>query len=199
MILDELQSPAPGAYAPEHTPAEHRRDASRHHPRPCRHLLHPDFTLRSPRLGLTSLVPNLVPGALGFGIWGLTVSLAGLSLSMVTAMTLGIVVDDTVHFLSKYQRARRELGHAAPDAARVAFRTVGGALLTISIVLVAGFVVISLFSFELNLSMGKLTALVIALALFADFFILPPLLMRIDAGGTAPRSTGFSERRGSRR
>ena len=142
------------------------------------------FALRSLRLGLTSLVPNLIPGALGFGIWGLAVGEVGISLSLVTAMTLGIVVDDTVHFLSKYRRARRELGCASPDAVRVAFRTVGRALLTTSLVLVAGFVVVSLSSFELNAGMGKLTAMVIALALMADFFLLPPLLMKVegDAG-----------------
>jgi len=134
------------------------------------------------RLGLASLVPNLVPAAMGFGIWGWTVGEVGLSLSMVTAMTLGIVVDDTVHFLSKYRRARLELGCAPPDAVRVAFRTVGRALVTTSLVLVAGFVVVSLSSFELNAGMGKLTALVIALALMADFLLLPPLLMKIDRG-----------------
>ncbi len=138
------------------------------------------FALRSLRLGLTSLVPNLIPGALGFGIWGLAVGEVGVSLSVVTAMTLGIVVDDTVHFLSKYRRARRELGCASPDAVRVAFRTVGRALLTTSLVLVAGFVVVSLSSFELNAGMGKLTAMVIALALMADFFLLPPLLMKVE-------------------
>jgi len=111
----------------------------------------------------------------------------GLSLSVVTTMTLGIVVDDTVHFLSKYRRARRELGCASPDAVRVAFRTVGRALLTTSLVLVAGFFVVSLSSFELNAGMGKLTALIIALALLADFFLLPPLLMKVegDADGEA--------------
>ena len=139
------------------------------------------LALRSLRLGLTSLVPNLIPGALGFGIWALTVGEVGISLSIVTTMTLGIVVDDTVHFLSKYRRARRELGCASPDAVRVAFRTVGRALLTTSLVLVAGFIVVSLSSFELNAGMGKLTALVIALALLADFFLLPPLLMKFDA------------------
>ena len=138
--------------------------------------------LRSLRLGLASLVPNLAPGALGFGIWGWAVGEVGVSLSMVTAMTLGIVVDDTVHFLSKYRRARRELGHASPDAIRVAFQTVGRALVTTSLVLVVGFVVVSFSSFELNASMGRLTALVIALALMADFLLLPPLLMKIDAG-----------------
>ncbi len=156
------------------------------------------FALRSLRVGLTSLVPNLVPGALGFGIWGLAVGQVGVSLSMVTAMTLGIVVDDTVHFLSKYQRARRELGHTSPDAVRVAFRTVGAALLTTSLVLVAGFFVISLSSFELNSDMGRLTALVIALALVADFLLLPPLLMRIDAGagGTVPAAGNLPDPRG---
>ena len=138
------------------------------------------FALRSLRLGLASLVPNLVPGAMGFGIWGWAVGEVGMSLSMVSAMTLGIVVDDTVHFLSKYRRARRELGCASPDAVRVAFRTVGRALVMTSLVLVAGFVVVSFSSFELNAGMGRLTALVIALALFADFLLLPPLLMKID-------------------
>ena len=146
------------------------------------------LALRSLRLGLASLVPNLVPGAMGFGIWGWAVGEVGIALSMVTAMTLGIVVDDTVHFLSKYRRARREHGCASPDAVRIAFRTVGRALLTTSLVLVAGFVVVSLSSFELNAGMGRLTALVIALALFADFFLLPPLLMKIDTdqGTSAP-------------
>ena len=138
------------------------------------------LALRSLRIGLASLVPNLVPGALGFGIWGLMVGEVGVSLSLVTTMTLGIVVDDTVHFLSKYRRARRELGCASPVAVHVAFRTVGRALLTTTLVLVAGFIVVSLSSFELNAGMGKLTALVITLALLADFFLLPPLLMKVE-------------------
>ena len=138
------------------------------------------LALRSLKLGLASLVPNLVPGALGFGVWAWVVGEVGISLSLVTTMTLGIVVDDTVHFLSKYSRARREFGYASPDAVRIAFRTVGRALLTTSLVLVAGFIVVSLSSFELNAGMGKLTALVIALALLADFFLLPPLLMKVE-------------------
>ena len=138
------------------------------------------LALRSLKLGLASLVPNLVPGALGFGVWAWAVGEVGISLSLVTTMTLGIVVDDTVHFLSKYRRARREFGYASPDAVRIAFRTVGRALLTTSLVLVAGFIVVSLSSFELNSGMGKLTALVIALALLADFFLLPPLLMKVE-------------------
>ena len=138
------------------------------------------LALRSFRIGLISLVPNLVPGILGFGLWGLMVGEVGLSLSIVSSMTLGIVVDDTVHFLSKYLRARRELGYVAADAVRYAFNTVGRAMLITSMVLVAGFLVLWQSSFELNSGMGILTALVIALALITDFLLLPALLMKFE-------------------
>ncbi len=138
------------------------------------------FALRSVNIGLVSLVPNLVPAAMGFGLWGLTVGEIGLSLSVVTSMSLGIVVDDTVHFLSKYLRARREKGLNPEDAVRYAFTTVGRALLITSIILVAGFLILSTSSFELNSGMGLLTAIVIALALFADFLYLPSILMKIE-------------------
>ena len=138
------------------------------------------IALRSFKLGLTSMVPNLVPAAMGFGIWGIFVGEVGLALSVVTSMTLGIVVDDTVHFMSKYQRARVEKGYNAEQAVRYAFTSVGRALLVTSIVLIAGFLVLALSAFKLNSGMGLLTALVIALALVADFLLLPPLLMKLE-------------------
>ena len=138
------------------------------------------FALRSFKIGLVSLVPNLVPAAMGFGLWGLTVGEIGLSLSIVTSMSLGIVVDDTVHFLSKYLRARREKGLNSEDAVRYAFKTVGRALLVTSIILVTGFLILSTSSFELNSGMGLLTAVVISFALFADFLFLPAVLMKIE-------------------
>jgi len=95
-------------------------------------------------------------------------------------MTLGIVVDDTIHFLSKYLRARREKGLGAEDAVRYAFSTVGVALWVTSVALVAGFLVLSTSAFKLNSGMGLLTAIVIALALIVDFFLLPPLLIKLD-------------------
>ena len=140
---------------------------------------------RSVKIGLISLAPNLVPGAMGFGLWGIFVGEVGLSLSVVTGMTLGIVVDDTVHFLSKYLRARREQGLSPEDAVRYAFTTVGWALAATSLILVSGFFVLSLSSFELNAGMGLLTAIVITLALVADFFFLPPLLMKVAQGRSA--------------
>ena len=69
-------------------------------------------------------------------------------------MTMGIVVDDTVHFLSKYLRARREKSLAAPDAIRYAFSSVGRALWVTSAVLVAGFIVLAQSTFKQNSDMG---------------------------------------------
>jgi len=139
--------------------------------------------LRSTKIGLVSLIPNLVPAAMGFGLWGIFVGEVGISLAVVMSMTLGIVIDDTVHFLSKYLRARREQGLSSPDAVRYAFRTVGRALLVTSIVLIAGFSILAQSSFSNTSSMGLLTAIVIALAIFADFLFLPPLLMKIEEDG----------------
>ena len=133
--------------------------------------------LRSVKIGLISLVPNLVPAGMAFGLWGLLVGQVNLSLSVVVGMTLGIVVDDTIHFLSKYLRASREQGKNPEDAVRYAFSTAGMALWITSLVLVAGFLVLSQSSFELNSGMGLLSAITIALALVVDFLLLPPLLM----------------------
>jgi len=138
------------------------------------------IALRSFKLGLTSMVPNLVPAAMGFGIWGIFIGEVGLGLSVVASMTLGIVVDDTVHYMSKFQRARVEKGYDAEQAVRYAFTSVGRALLVTSVVLIAGFLVLSFSAFKLNSDMGLLTALVIALALIADFLLLPTLLMKIE-------------------
>ena len=100
-------------------------------------------------------------------------------------MTLGIVIDDTVHFLSKYLRARREQGLGSEDAVRYAINTVGHALIVTSIVLTAGFLVLATSLFALNSMMGLLTAIVIALALASVFLFLPPLLMKLDRGDYA--------------
>jgi len=85
-----------------------------------------------------------------------------------------------VHFLSKYLRAKREHGYSAEEAVRYAFKHVGRALLTTSVVLVAGFLVLAQSHFELNAGMGMLTSIIITLALMADFFFLPPLLMKLE-------------------
>ena len=136
--------------------------------------------LRSVKYGVLSLIPNIAPAAMGFGIWALLSGTVGMGLSVVIGMTLGIVVDDTVHFLSKYLRARREKGMDATEAVRYSFETVGVALTETTILLVLGFSVLTYSSFELNAQNGMMTSITIALALVVDFLFLPSLLIAID-------------------
>ncbi|GAA4346822.1 MMPL family transporter [Kangiella taiwanensis] len=138
------------------------------------------FALRSLKLGLLSLIPNIVPMAVAFGIWAIFQGQVGMGLSVVTGMTLGIVVDDTVHFLSKYLRARREKGLDSHAAVKYAFQTVGMALTVTTIVLVLGFLVLGMSHYVMNSHMGILTAITLAAALIIDFLLLPPLLMLLD-------------------
>ena len=136
--------------------------------------------LRSWRTGLISLLPNLVPAAMGFGIWGYFRGDITLPLSLVATMTLGIIVDDTVHFLSKYNRARMEKQMDVEQAIFTVLERLGPALIITSIMLVSGFMTISLSWFAPNASVGILTTVVITIALIADFLFLPPILMLFD-------------------
>ena len=138
--------------------------------------------LKSWRFGLISLLPNLAPAAIGFGLWGIISGQVGLGLSVVIGMTLGIVVDDTVHFLSKYLHARREKNASTEEAVHYAFDNVGRALWVTTFVLVAGFTILAQSSFKMNADMGFLTALTIFVALVVDFLFLPPLLILLDKG-----------------
>ena len=138
------------------------------------------FAFKSIRLGVISLIPNLVPAGIAFGIWGIVNGNVGLALSVVTGITLGIVVDDTVHFMSKYQRARKEKGLDKKQAVEYAFSTVGTALWITSAVLVSGFIVLGFSHFTMNAEMGIMTAMTIAIALFLDLLFLPPLLICLD-------------------
>lgn len=136
--------------------------------------------VRSWRIGVVSLVPNLVPALVAYGIWGITVGYVDLGLSVVACMSLGLVVDDTIHFLSKYVLARRELGKSPEDAIRYAFGTVGTAMLVTTVVLAAGFAILVLSPFSPTWGMGGLLSLTIVAALVFDFLLLPPLLLLVD-------------------
>lgn len=138
------------------------------------------FALRSLKLGVISLIPNMIPAILGFGIWGLCVGEVGFLLSIVLAMTLGIVDDDTVHFLSKYLRLRREQGLGPEAAVRHALDSVGRETVAASVILIGGFAILSLSSFAQNSDMGRLSALIIVLAVLTDCLLLPPLLLWLD-------------------
>lgn len=140
------------------------------------------FALRSFNMGVISLVPNLVPILIGFGLWGLTYVQVNMALAIVVSMTLGIVVDDTVHFLSKYLRGKREKGLDTEKAVSYAFTHVGKAMVVSTLVLSAGFSVLMLSPFALNADMSRLTVWIIVAALIVDFLLLPALLLKLDKG-----------------
>ena len=137
------------------------------------------WIFKSVRIGLLSLLPNFIPAIMSFGLWGYLVGHVGIASSVVIAVVFGIVVDDTVHFLSKYLKARRE-GLPAPEAVRSAFHTVGHALWTTTAVLSAGFLVFATSGFEVSWALGLLVTITIIFALVADFLLLPTLLIAID-------------------
>lgn len=138
------------------------------------------LALRNLKLGLLSLLPNVLPVVITFGLWGLFVGQIGMVASLVTALTLGLVVDDTVHMISKYHRARQELGMNAHDSIRYTYLHVGKAIAATTLILFAGFAVVSQSVFQLNEQLGILTIMTISTALLLDLFFLPALIMSID-------------------
>ena len=134
---------------------------------------------RSVRLGLISLVPNFIPAIMSFGTWGWLVGQVGLAGSVMVAISFGIVVDDTIHFLSKYRKARLE-GLPATEAVRSVFRTVGHALWATTAILSAGFLVFASSGFEVSWALGLMVTTTILFALAGDFLLLPTLLMALD-------------------
>ena len=138
------------------------------------------MVFKSVRFGLISLLPNFIPALMTFGLWGHLVGRIGLASSVVLAVTFGIIVDDTIHFLSKYLKARREEGLSASEAVRYAFRAVGHALWATTAALSAGFMVFTASGFEPTQVLGLLVTITIIFALLTDFLLLPILLIGID-------------------
>ncbi len=136
--------------------------------------------LRSWKYGLLSIIPNVVPALMAFGLWQLIQGQVTMAVAIVAAATLGIIVDDTVHFLTKYLRARKEQKLTAPEAVEYAFTNVGKALVVTSVILIIGFGLLGTSAFRLNMTLGLLSAMTIAFALILDFTMLPALLLSMD-------------------
>lgn len=136
--------------------------------------------LRSWRYGLISLVPNIIPAMIAYGLWGMLAARIDMALAIVGCATLGIVVDDTVHFLHIYVRARRRLGMDPAKAIRHSFKTVGRALFITSVVLSAGFAILGLSHMYTTVEVGTMMSITILVALVVDFLFLPPLLLYFD-------------------
>ena len=138
------------------------------------------FIFRSVRLGLISLIPNFAPAAMAMGLWGYAVGEVGNAAAVVTAIAFGIIVDDTIHFMTKYMRARKS-GESPTESVQSAFRSVGKALVATTLVFALGFMVFGASGMATNQALGLLVGITVIIALLADFLFLPPLLMVLDS------------------
>lgn len=138
------------------------------------------IALKSFRYALVSLVPNCIPAFMAFGLWGLLVGQVNMAVASVFSISLGILVDDTVHFISKYRRGRLVKNLSPEEAIHYAFNNVGLALIITTVVLALGFGILGFSDFNLNAMSGSLVAITIVLALVFDFLMLPPILMLCD-------------------
>ena len=134
-------------------------------------------SFRSAVLGAISILPNALPILTTFGVWALLVGTVGFSVAAVGAVAVGLVVDFTVHFLSKFLRARRQDAQSIEDSVRYAFRTAGAAIFVTTVILAAGFAVLVTSSFKLNADLGLLTALSVIFAMLINFLLLPSLFL----------------------
>jgi predicted RND superfamily exporter protein len=142
------------------------------------------IALRSIRYAIISIIPNSIPAFMAFGLWGYINGQVNMAVAMVFSISLGILVDDTVHFISKYRRGRDVKGLSKEDSIHYAFANVGVALIITTFVLAIGFSILGTSSFNLNAMAGSLTAITIVIALIFDFLILPPILMLLDRDNT---------------
>jgi predicted RND superfamily exporter protein len=146
------------------------------------------FMLRSIKIGLISLVPNLVPAIMALGFWGWIGYEVNLSVSVVVGITFGIVVDDTIHSLTKYMRARRDL-HMDPSAAvEYTYVAAGDPMILTGVTLILGFGVLAFSGFAVSHQMGLLSASILAVAILADLVLLPPLLILFDTSSPSRKS-----------
>ncbi|MEM6547464.1 MAG: MMPL family transporter [Pseudomonadota bacterium] len=144
------------------------------------------LAFRSIAVGALSLLANALPILAAFGAWALLVGTVGFSIAAVGAVAVGLVIDFTVHFLSKYYHARRGQGVSVEDALRYAFDTAGQAIFLTTLILAAGFAVLATSTFKLNADLGLLTALSIVLAMVVNFVLVPAILVLVGQRERAP-------------
>ena len=139
--------------------------------------------LGSVRLGLISLIPNVIPIGLAYGAWGLMDGSINMAVSVGMGICFGLVVDDTVHFLCKYRAARMDGRATSFDAAHTAFKQVGTAIMVSSLVLIAGFSGSLIAEIVPTRQTSAILIMTIGFAMLADLFLLSPLLVEFDKKG----------------
>jgi predicted RND superfamily exporter protein len=130
---------------------------------------------KSPRLAMISVVSNVLPIMLPLSFFGiLGIPLDGPAI-LISSVALGVCVDDTIHFFTKYVEAKKQ-GKTDEQSIAYVIHQTGAAITITSVVLVIGFMTMLLSDFAPNLMMGVLATVMIAIAWFSDFTITPALL-----------------------
>lgn len=141
--------------------------------------------LRSLRLGLLSMVPNVIPIVLLLGIMGWAVIDLNICTSTIAAISIGIAVDDTIHYMLGFHAALRA-GASREEAILATLRTVGRPIVITSVALSAGFLIACLSSFQPVRHFGILASATMVIGLLTDLFLLPALLVTLRIGDPAP-------------
>jgi predicted RND superfamily exporter protein len=133
------------------------------------------------RIGFLSMIPNLAPIVITLGIMGFFQIELNLFTMLVANIAIGLAVDDTIHFMHNFRRYFEQSGDAKL-AVHKTLHTAGRAMLVTSCVLSIGFFVF-IFAEMNNVSkFGLLTGTAIVLALLADYFISPALMVVVNRG-----------------
>lgn len=134
------------------------------------------FILRSIKLGLISLIPNIFPFVFNFGIMGILGIPLNTATALIGAVAIGIAVDDTIHFMIEFRR-RSDSGLKINDAAKATIKLKGRAIVTSSIILCCGFGVLGCSSFVPTIYFGVLCASIMVSAVIGDLLLLPIILL----------------------
>lgn len=134
--------------------------------------------LKSIKIGLLSVIPNSLPLLIGAGAISLLGKNLDIGTMLVGSVCLGIAVDDTIHFLTNFQKFRNQGDSMRVALGRVFTYTVP-ALVTTTIVLVMAFSSFIMASFVPNQNFGIFVAIILTAALIADVLFLPSLLVMV--------------------
>ena len=133
------------------------------------------IAFRSPLLGGLTLVPNALPIFLVLGILGWLGQPLNMGTAMIAAVSMGLSVDSSIHYVTAYRR-RRDEGHPVEAALGVAHQTAGRAIVFSTLALVVGFLALCTSGFMPTVSFGSLSCLTLAGGLVGNLVVLPVLL-----------------------
>jgi predicted RND superfamily exporter protein len=131
------------------------------------------------RIGLLSMIPNLIPILLMLGVIGATPITMDLFTMMVASIAIGLAVDDTIHFMHNFRRYYEQTGDPKL-AVQQTLLTTGRAMLVTTIVLSSGFFIFVFATMNNLLNFGILTSFTILMALVADYLVAPALMVLVN-------------------